>query len=436
MPTNVILNDKRFAAWLKEAKNTILQYMKTKHELSLNPCNYSLSKEAEKRLKWLYILYEQQKGNVTKTASNIGISRQWLSTLKSVFEKSGHDPRVLEPESKAPRNTDNRKRIPKEIEGKILQVRGSTPGWGKEKIARILKRDYGIVTGESTVNRYLHKHGKINPKISEKNQKAWERKKERETMEPKLKVKYRPPKAIKDYIPGALIEKDMKLISKTSQISEKHRARENFWYQHTEIDSFTRIRTLELVAQSDSKTAVAAHRKATRRFPFAIACTNTDNGSENEKHFSRMLRADNVFQFYSNTGTPTDNPRVERSHLTDDKEFYERGNVYETFQEQRKASKQWEYIYNYKRPHQALGQLTPIEFYQLWKRDPKEAYAITEKYQLYLARQGKRLASARRLKKKEQIESLMKFIDAKLKQKVDLRQEKKQLINCQLCSWT
>lgn len=436
MPSSVVLSDKRFRIWLKEAKNHILQYMKTKHDLSLNPNNYPLSKEAGKRLKWLYLLYGQQKGNVTKTAKNIGISRQWLSTLKSAFEKSNRDPRVLEPESRAPHNTDNRKRISKEIEGKILQVRDSVPGWGKEKIKRILKRDYGITVGESTVNRYLRKHGRINPRISEKNRKAWELKKERESIEPKLKVRYRPPKAIKDYAPGALIEKDMKFIARINQKSEKHRAKENFWYQHTEIDSFTRFRTIELVAQCDSEASVTAHRKAAPRFPFALACMNTDNGGENEKSFSRELQLTNTFQFYSSVGTPTDNPRVERSHLSDDKEFYERGNIYETFQEQRKALKQWEYVYNYKRPHQALGQLTPIEFHQLWKRNPKEAYLITERYQVYLARQRKRLANARRMKKREQIEALMKFIDAKLKQKVDLRQEKNQLMNCQLCSWT
>lgn len=436
MPASAILNDTRFNVWLKEAKNTILRYMKTKHELSLNPRNYPLSKEAEKRLKWLYILYEEQKGNVTKTACNIGISRQWLSVLKSAFEKSGHDPRALEPESKAPHNTDNRKRIPKETEDRILQVRESTPGWGKEKIRRILKRDYGITVGESTVTRYLRKHGRINLRISEKNRRAWEQKKERECPGPKLKVKYRPPKAIKDYAPGALIEKDMKFIARISQLSEKYGAKENFWYQHTEIDSFTRMRVLELAPQSDSKTAATLHQKAIQRFPFPIACANTDNGSENEKSFSRELQITNTFQFYSSRGTPTDNPRVERSHLSDDKEFYERGNIYETFKEQLKALKQWEYVYNYERPHQALGQLTPMEFYQLWKRCPKEAYAITEKYQAYLTKQKKRLANARRMKKREQIEALMKFIDAKLQRKVNLQQEKLQLINCQLCSWT
>ena len=436
MPGTLILNDKKYRVWLREAESNILQYMKTRHELSLNPNNYPLSEEADKRLKWMCILYEEKERNVTRAANKIGISRQWLSTLKSVFESSHRDPRSLEPGSRAPHNIEKRRRISQELEDRIIRVRDETPGWGKEKIVRILKRDYRVVVGESTVNRYLHKHGRINPKISEKNQKAWVLKKERESMEPKLKVKYRPPKAIKDYAPGALVEKDMKLISKQSQTSDKYRAKENFWYQHTEIDSFTRMRAIELVAESDSDTASLAYCTATQRFPFAIACINTDNGGENEKSFSRKLETDTTFHFYSNVGTPTDNPRVERSHLSDDKEFYGRGNVYKTFKKQQQALRRWEYVYNYERPHQALGQLTPIEFYHLWKRNPTEAYAITGRYQLYLSRQRKRLANARRMKSREQIEALMKFIDAKLKQKVDLWKEKSQLINCQLCSWT
>ena len=80
-------------------------------EKKLNPKHYYLSTEAKRRLHWLYILYYEQDGNVTKAANKIGISRQWLSPLKNLFEKKGRDPRKLEPESKAPHSTVNRKRI-------------------------------------------------------------------------------------------------------------------------------------------------------------------------------------------------------------------------------------------------------------------------------------------------------------------------------------
>jgi len=56
-------------------------------------------------------------------------------------------------------------------------------------------------------------------------------------------------------------------------------------------------------------------------------------------------------------------------------------------EEQKLALQKWEYTYNYIGPHQALGYLTPMEFYGLWKNNP--------------------------------IEKLMQFIDARLDKKVN-----------------
>lgn len=425
---------------LERLSNNALQHMQTIAENLLNPHRYYLSDEAKKRLRWIYVLEREAQGNVTRAAAKLGISRQWLSTLKTTFATHRRDPRSLEPRSRAPRHIKNRKRISSELEQKILTVRDSTPGWGEHKLVRLLKRDHGIKVGHTTVGRYLKKHGKIDPKISDKNQRAWMRKLAADRAavdQPLLKVKHRPPKKVKDYAPGALIEKDMKFIVKQGKFTNmtKYKAKENFYYQHTMIDSFTRMRALSLVKDAESATAARAHQEALKRFPFPVACENTDNGSENNGAFSQVLQTNDVFQFYSNVGTPTDNPRVERSHLTDDKEFYLKGNCFLPFKEQKALLRSWERRYNNERPHQALGYLTPTEFYQLWKRNPAKAYAITEKWQQYLARQRKRLYGARRIKRQEQVENLMKFIDAKLNKKVELPNAKQALIDCQLCSW-
>jgi transposase InsO family protein len=409
--------------------------MTTQAEHLLNPHKHHLSLEAKKRLRWLYTLYNGSEISVSAAASRQGISREWLSKIKSTFEKHNRDPRALEPNSRAPRRTNQRRRISAAAEAAILEIRDHAPCWGKEKIARILFRDYAIKVAPSTVNRYLKKHGRVNPHISKKNTIAWQNKKQKEQRI--LKVKHRPPSFLKDYAPGALIEKDMKFVLKQGKFSNtiKHKAKENFYYQHTEIDSFTRIRTLELVQSADSAKAAKAHERACRRFPFPVAAYNTDNGSENEKEFSKALHDTETFHFYSGVGTPTDNPRVERSHLTDEREFYQQGNQSKSIASLQEALKAWEYTYNYVRPHQALSYLTPIEFYALWKENKEEAYAITKKYKGYLIRQRKRIANVRRIKRQEQIEALMEFIDAKLNPKIDIEFYKKSLINCELCSW-
>src|SRR3989344_2339741 len=375
--------------WLEDIKRRSLERMRNTAEKELNQNHYQLSNEARKRIRWLYALYYEQAGNVTQCARKLGISRQWLSEMKAVFEKNKKDPRSLEPESKAPKNT---------------------------------------------VNKYLHKHEKIDPKISKKNERAWKAKKDREKPEVELFVRYRPPKAIKDLAPGALVEKDMKYVAKPSSNDVSATRGESFWYQHTETDSFTRIRSLELVPDSTAKNSAFAHQKSKEKFPFVIACQNTDNGSENMGEFRELLKKDTVFHFYSNAGTPTDNPRVERSHLTDELEFYQKGGHKKTFEEQKVATAKWEYFYNFVRPHQALGYLTPMGFYELWKTNEEEAFAIVRMYQGYLAKQRRRLASARRIKKTEQVQKLMEFIDVKLNKKVGLKRAKEPLINCQLCS--
>lgn len=417
--------------WLELVKINSSNHMQIIAEKLLNPYNHRLSIEAKKRLRWLYILYYEQQGNVTKAANKIGVSRPWLSKIKSIFENSHRDPRRLEPESKAPLHTSNRKKISKDVEDKIIAIR-DTYGWGKEKISAYLENEKKIRVNPNTVNKYLHKNKRICPKISLKNIKAWENKKQREE-NILFKVKFRPPKILKDYSPGALMEKDMKYVINMGSNSE-FKTRDSFRYQQTVIDSFTRIRVMELTEDFESKTVAMAHQEAVKRLPFNPACMNTDNGSENNGEFSDTLQNDNVFHFYSNTGTPTDNPRVERSHLTDELEFYGRGNVYKDLKEQKKALKKWEHIYNFIRPHQALGYLTPMKFYELWKESPEKAYAIAVKWQVYLKRQSKRLAESRRIKRRDQIDNLMRFIDAKLNGNKGLKEAKLQLINCQLCS--
>lgn len=386
--------------------------MQSRAENLLNPCRYYLSDEAKKRLMWMYIIYYECENNTTQAAMKVGISREWLSKLKSFFERNGKDPRSLEPQSRAPHNTGNRERIDKNKENIIVKVRRQYPFLGKEKISKIIERDYCIIISASTVGRYLSAHHLVNPKLSEKNKKAWARKKEESIM----KIKSRPPAKLKDYKPGALLEKDIKFILKADGFVNplKYKAKENFYYQHTLCDSFTRIRVRDLTIDADSKTAVVAQKEMEKRLPFAIACINTDSGGENEKFFDRHLENNNIFHFYSRAGMPTDNPRVERSHLTDDLEFYSQGNIYKSFKKQKTAIIDNDYFYNHIRPHQALGYLTPVEFYDLWKSNPNAAYKIVEKYRNYMNKQRKRLANSRMIRRREQIETLMQFIDQKL----------------------
>lgn len=226
-----MLQNNEKSSWVELSKINFIQTMQTSAEKALNPNNYHLSREAKKRLGWLYILYFREKDNISKTSRHIGISRQWLSRLKQVFEQSNRNPRSLEPESMAPKETSSRLRIPEKTEELIIKIRDDSQNcWGKEKIARSLKRDYSIKINPNTVNNYLHKHKRISPKLSLKNIKSFENKKLMESENLFFEVKFRPPSCIKDLAPGALAEKDMKYVAKGKRAGGGKR-KEDFWYQ-------------------------------------------------------------------------------------------------------------------------------------------------------------------------------------------------------------
>lgn len=390
-----------------------IDLMHTKYEQFLNPKRYKLSPEALKKLKWIYELEHKHNGNITACSRKLHVTREWLTKIYGRFKGHGRDPRWLENKSRAPRHTLNRKRISQDAVDKIIRLRQTYPAWGKEKIARLMWTKHKIKVGHNTINRYLAEAKLLNVRLSQKNKLAFKNKLLTQ------RIKQRPPKVVKDYKPGALVEKDMKFIVKQGKFtnSEKFKANENFYFQHTMIDDFTRLRVLDTVADSTSQMAKKSFLKSKSRFPFSIVCLNTDSGGENGKDFADCLTEKNIVHFFSRTGTPTDNPRVERSHLTDELEFYGQGNrQHKTLEDLQAAQRQWEQTYNLTRPHQALGYLTPMEFYRLWKVDPGAAYKIKDKWQRYLNRQSKRQHTARRMRKKEKIQALMEHIDSVLNQ--------------------
>jgi len=52
-----------------------------------------------------------------------------------------------------------------QVEQKICQIRRKYPHFGKEKIKRILERDYGINISVSSVGQILTQHKSILPKV-------------------------------------------------------------------------------------------------------------------------------------------------------------------------------------------------------------------------------------------------------------------------------
>ncbi|MFH0831078.1 MAG: integrase core domain-containing protein [Parcubacteria group bacterium] len=373
-----------------------------------NPKRYRLSSVARRNLHWMYCVEKEFHGKVAQAARTIGISRVWLSQLYNRWQRAHRDPRSLEPASKAPHDTSNRACISKETEQAIVEVRTEC-GLGKDKLVRMLKTERQIEVGATTVNRYLHKHHLIDPKLSGKNKQAWMKRKDKSSP---TEVRERPPSFLRDAAPGSLVEKDMKLVwkAKIRVNPAKPRARDNFYYQHTMADAVVKYRVTRLSLKANAAMAAIAVKEDIKQFPFPVACCNSDNGGENEKEFTKTLRELGIVHFWSRPGTPTDNPRVERVHLADDQEFYARGNQFLSFAELTKRLRLRDHFWNTRRPHQALGYLTPEQFLRLWQTDRPRARAIQRLWRRYLRKQSLRLRAARKVKKAAELIALQQHL--------------------------
>jgi transposase InsO family protein len=131
-------------------------------------------------------------------------------------------------------------------------------------------------------------------------------------------------------------------------------------YQYTAIDDATRIRALRAYRRHTQQNAIAFLDHVISTFPFRIHTVRTDRGHEFQALFHWHLADQGNRHVYIKARTPQLNGKVERSHRTDQQEFYQlltyKGDV---DLEQRLA--QWERFYNYDRPHSAFAGKTPYE---------------------------------------------------------------------------
>ena len=131
-------------------------------------------------------------------------------------------------------------------------------------------------------------------------------------------------------------------------------------YQYTAIDDATRIRALRVYRRHTQQNAIAFIDHVVGKFPFRIHTIRTDRGHEFQALFHWHLADQGIRHVYIKPRTPQLNGKVERSHRTDQQEFYQllsyKGDV---DLEQRLT--EWEHFYNYHRPHGAFAGGTPYE---------------------------------------------------------------------------
>jgi len=94
-------------------------------------------------------------------------------------------------------------------------------------------------------------------------------------------------------------------------------------YQFTAVDEATRYRVLRIYAHSSIPNVIAFLDEARQRFP-AIQRVQTDHGNEFGTDFTWHLGDLGIAHRRIPPGCPEVNGKVERSHRTDEGEFYRR----------------------------------------------------------------------------------------------------------------
>lgn len=154
--------------------------------------------------------------------------------------------------------------------------------------------------------------------------------------------------------PGELVQVDVKYLEGRKR------------FQYTAIDVFSKwrhIRAFRKFNQNNSITFVNETISKAKEKGIDIVRIQTDNGGEFQSRFTKHLTRLDIKHQYIWVRVSDQNGCVERSHRTDDEEFYNHEDTEGmTLRQLNKAIDEWTDYYNTKRLHFSLNFDTPEEY--------------------------------------------------------------------------
>jgi len=290
------------------------------------------------------VLADSYKHGVTRTARLYGIHRDTIYDWRREIA-----PQKPGPSSEVFWQTDE------ETEMLILQLKLST-GHGPKRLKHELA-GFGIAVGEKAIRGVVERAELVNH----------HRRKAKKTPQP-----YYAP------YPGYRLQVDTKAVPRGGD------KRSTDVYQFTAIDIASKVRFLSTYDSLSNSHSIAFVRDALAFYEglgIHTECVQTDNhptftnlyigGNGKADHELRRVHPLTLFLLdqgiehkLSRPGTPQHNGFVERSHRTDEEDFYSHTKV-ATMNMGRlgKAIKAWQDEYNNQRLHSSCGYLPPMEHY-------------------------------------------------------------------------
>jgi transposase InsO family protein len=275
-------------------------------------------------------LARQPDANVSELCRRFGISRKtgykWLARED------------LADRSRRPNSSPTRTSA--ELEAQVVSVRAEHPAWGGRKIAHVLARDAGVSMAPSTANSVLRRHGLITPEAS-RAATAWQR--------------------FEHEAPNALWQIDFKGHFPTDTVR---------CHALTVLDDHSRFNVvLQGLAGERREPVQATLQQAFERYGLPERI-NADNGPPwgcpaepgTLTGLAVWLIRLGVKLSHSRPLHPQTNGKDERFHRTLAAEAL-LGRRFRDLDDAQHHLSRWRHVYNFERPHEAIGMATPATRY-------------------------------------------------------------------------
>jgi transposase InsO family protein len=296
------------------------------------------SPPVKKRLEW--IIYYKTKGeNAALTARYFGITPKTFFKFRKRFNTQGL--KGLADASTRP-HTTRCWTITATEEIRIRKLRKTYIRSGKMKLVRYYQQEYGELISSWKIQRVIERYQLY--------------------YHPLMTARKRRNQAlglVKRRITHAPVSRSIASLVHVDTVVY-------FWnntyrYILTAIDDLTRIGYARMYMHHSS-TDATDFLKRLRYLLGPIQAVHTDNGSEFAKYFQRACTGMRIDRYFSRVRMPKDNARLERFNRTLQEEFTEINDTSTTIEEFNQLLTEWFILYNFKRPHQSLSYLTPMEY--------------------------------------------------------------------------
>jgi len=304
-------------------------------------------KGVKQRLAWMDF-YREHGHNASLTCRRFAISRDTFYRWKRRFKR--RDLSSLEEQSRRPMHLRKPTTAPRIVD-RIRALREKYPRWGKDKLGVLLRAE-GIKVSASTVGRVLKRL--LSRGVIREPEKLRHMRSRRRVNRPWARRK---PREYTIEAPGDLVQVD----TLDQEILPGLRRK-----QFTSRDYVSKFDVLRAFSAATSNCAKIFLDHVEQRMPFKVKALQVDGGSEFMGEFETECQKRGIRLFVLPPRSPKLNGSVERANRTHTEEFYEVEEVNTDLEHHNRQLLTWENTYNFVRPHQALGYLTPAEFYNRW----------------------------------------------------------------------